>query len=108
MAFQFATKIAELIKAGTMRVVLDEKPLLLAYHKDDVYALSDKCPHMKHSLYEGTYGDGSVTCKRHGATVDVTTGEIKAKAKLLFMKMPTKKAQTYVTKVVDDDVFVLM
>ncbi len=108
MAFQFAAKLSALKKAVTMRVELDEKPVFLAYHDDDVHAISDKCPHMKTSLHDGHFENGLVTCKRHNARIDVVSGEIQEKAKVLFMKIPTKKAQTYVTKVEDDDVFVLV
>ena len=108
MAFQYAAEVKALKDAEKLRVIVDEKPILLTYYRDTVYAMSDRCPHMKASLYEGDYEEGIVTCKKHHAQIDVETGKVLEKAKLWILKMPTKEAQTYVVKVEDDKIFVLV
>ena len=89
-----------------LRVSYEDEWVLLCLHKDKVYAISDKCPHMGTSLYKGTLDDGIVTCKSHKAQIDIQTGEIKEKAKILFLKMPTKKAKTYDVVVKEDSIFI--
>ncbi len=108
MAFEYVADLKDLKAKQKLRVTVDNKPVLLTYYRDSVYAMSDRCPHMKASLFEGRFDEGIVTCKKHGAQVDVETGKIIQKAKLWIMKMPTKEAQTYVVKVEEDKIFVLL
>ena len=108
MGFIFGAKLSALKKAGKLRVVVKDKAVLLVYFKNTVYGIKDACPHMKASLFKGTIEAGIVTCPRHGAKIDVTTGAIQEKAKVLLLRVPTKHAQPVVTKVTDDDVFILV
>ena len=41
----------------------------------DFYAIDDSCPHMGSSLGMGRLDGCIVTCRAHGLTVDVTTGQ---------------------------------
>jgi len=80
--------------------------LLLALKGSKIYAIADKCPHLGTSLMKGSYDDGIVTCKSHGAKIDIVTGDILEKAHLGFVKMPTKKAKSYQVILEDNKVFV--
>jgi len=92
---------------GKMRVHVEGVAILMAYVNDQVYAINDLCPHMKASLYKGTLDEtGIVTCKAHQAQIDIKDGSIKEKARLLFLKMPTKRATTYPTVVYGKKVYV--
>ena len=89
----------------TLRVKYDDEWVLLCKNNEEVFAISDKCPHMGTSLFKGTFENGIVTCKSHKAQIDVRTGEIIEKAKILFVKMPTKKAKTYKVIIREDNIF---
>lgn len=106
MAFKEATSLKALKESKKLRIVLEDTPILITYCDDSVYAINDQCPHMKASLMKGDFKDGIVTCAKHNAQIDVKTGEILEKAKVLFIKMPTKTAKTYETKVEADKVYV--
>ncbi|PKL01370.1 MAG: hypothetical protein CVV56_01855 [Tenericutes bacterium HGW-Tenericutes-1] len=80
--------------------------ILLALKDSKVYAIADKCPHLGTSLMKGTYDDGIVTCKSHGAKIDISTGDILEKAHLGFVKMPTKKAKMFEVTITDKKVYV--
>lgn len=69
--------------------------ILFLKKADKIYAIADKCPHMGVSLMKGSFEDGVVTCKGHGAKIDVTNGEVIAKPHIGFLKFYARKAQTY-------------
>ncbi|MFU8786731.1 MAG: Rieske (2Fe-2S) protein [Candidatus Izemoplasmataceae bacterium] len=106
MEFKEVASLKALEKEFKIRIVLDNNPILLTYFNSKVYAISDKCPHMGASLEKGHLEDGIVTCAKHGAQINVTNGNIEEKAKVLFLKLPTKNAKTYEVKVEEDKVYV--
>lgn len=108
MAFRFGAKLEELKTQTKMLVEVEEHPIMLLYYKDKVYAVDNRCPHKQGSLYDGTFEDGIITCPKHGAKFSIEKGNVKEKPKVLFLKLPTKKAQTYVTKIKDGDVMILV
>lgn len=99
--FELVGKLEELKNQFKLRVVVDQTPILLLYFMDIVYAIQDKCPHLGVSLEQGRYNpnSGNVTCRGHGATIDIRTGDITEKAHIAIFKLPTKKAKTFETKV---------
>ncbi len=106
MGLKQVTTLEILKKASKLRVVVGDEPVLLGYHEQQVYAISDYCPHMKASLFNGSYQDGIITCPKHNAQIDIKTGLIQEKAKLLFIKVPTKNAKTYPVTVKDGKVYI--
>lgn len=88
------------------RVEHEGTPILLTFHEGKVYAMDDRCPHMKASLAKGTFENGIVTCARHHTQIDVTSGDIVNNAKILFIKMPVKNATTFPVKKEADRVLV--
>jgi nitrite reductase/ring-hydroxylating ferredoxin subunit len=97
----------ELKQKLKMRVMIDQTPVLLLFFMDKVYAISDKCPHLGISLEQGRYDDieGKVTCRGHGATIDIRTGHIVEKAHLAIFKLPTKMAKTFEVIVDNNQVY---
>jgi 3-phenylpropionate/trans-cinnamate dioxygenase ferredoxin subunit len=106
--YRLVCELDRLKATGRMRVMVADRPLLVAYHEGKVYALSDICPHMGASLSAGTYAAGKVTCPRHHARFDVRNGEVKGKAQMLFLKLPTQKATTYPARIENDHVYIDM
>ncbi len=71
---QVAT-LAELKEAGQMIVEIDDYPALLALIDGKVYAVEDTCSHDQQPLGDAKVEGKEITCPRHGARFDVTTGE---------------------------------
>lgn len=73
---------------------------------DKVYAIADKCPHMHTSLMKGSIEDGIITCKSHGAKINLIDGEILERAHMGFIKLHTRRAKTYEVSIEDEKVFI--
>lgn len=80
--------------------------ILLANVGGTYRAIQRKCPHMGADLCKGKLEGDKVTCRMHGATFDLTTGEAVGKAKLLFLKVRPKNAATYPVKVEGDQIMI--
>lgn len=102
----FAIMLEDLVQQTKARVMIEQTAVLCIYHEGTVFALADKCPHMGASLYKGTYENGTVTCRAHRAKIDIKTGAIEEKARLLFLRLPTQKAKPYPVIIKDGKVFV--
>ena len=72
--------------AEKQRVVVDVDgvgKVLLQEFANDVYAVSNKCPHLglslqgKTPLLSATVSDGAIACPAHGSAFDLKTGEAK-------------------------------
>lgn len=98
--------VEELKTKKKLRVEHEGKPILLTFYEDAFYAIDDRCPHLKASLFKGTFEKGIITCAKHHAQIDVKTGEIVENAKILFLKMPVKKATTFPVKTEGNRIFV--
>ena len=63
------------VPEGTMKAVsVQGVPVLIVKVEGEFYALSDKCTHYSGDLSQGKLKGIIVTCPRHGAQFDVTTG----------------------------------
>ncbi len=71
---QVAT-LTELKDAGQLVVEIDDYPAVLALVDGKVYAFEDTCSHDQQPLGEARVEGREITCPRHGARFDVTTGE---------------------------------
>jgi 3-phenylpropionate/trans-cinnamate dioxygenase ferredoxin component len=102
----FAVDYQDLVQDFKKRVIIDGTPLLVALLADKVYAIQDKCTHMGASLSKGKIQDQAVTCKMHGATFDLNTGDVLVKPHVSFIKMPAKKAKVYPVVIKDQKVYI--
>ncbi|TVP85690.1 MAG: Rieske (2Fe-2S) protein [Acholeplasmataceae bacterium] len=102
----FAIMLEDLMQQHKARVMIDQTAVLFVYHDGTVFALADKCPHMGASLFKGTVENGIVTCRAHRAKIDIKTGAIEEKARMMFLRLPTRKAKTYPVVIKDGKVFV--
>ena len=102
----YATDLKDLKEAFKMKVVVNDKPILLIYFEEKVYDISDKCPHLGTSLDKGVVDGNTVKCKAHGTKIDVTTGEILEKPLILFIRVPSKNAKTYPVEIKNQKVFI--
>jgi 3-phenylpropionate/trans-cinnamate dioxygenase ferredoxin subunit len=99
MAFVAAATTSELANGAMKAVDIGGQDLLLAKVEDAYYAVARRCTHMAENLCHGNLEGRIVTCPRHGARFDVTTGKAVGKAKLLFLATTPKNLATYPVKV---------
>jgi len=65
----------EELKARGMIVVRGGAcPLLVVYHRDSVFALDNRCPHLGFPLHRGSIEDGILICHWHHARFDLVSG----------------------------------
>lgn len=95
-------KVADVsdLRDGQMKIVdVEGTGVLLANVGGSYYAIANKCTHLGGSLGEGTLAGSVVTCPRHGAKFDITTGKAVGKAKIAFVKLMPKDEKSYPVKV---------
>ena len=61
--------------------------------EDEVFALSDECPHKKGPLSEGIVHDTGVTCPLHSWIIDLQTGQARGADSGCVKTYPTKIAE---------------
>jgi len=98
MKFVVAATTSELANGAMKAVDIDGQELLLARIDDAYYAVARRCTHMAENLCHGTLDGRVVTCFRHGARFDLTTGKAVGKAKLMFLSTTPKDLATYPVK----------
>lgn len=106
MGFQKVAEIQEFEKIEKKLVALDDKKILLTKVEGAYYAISNKCPHMGGSLYNGTLEDGVITCPRHGAKYDAKTGKGLGKPKILFWEFKMENDLSYPVKVEGESILI--
>jgi nitrite reductase/ring-hydroxylating ferredoxin subunit len=63
------------VKEGELfPVKVENQKVILTRIEGKVYAVENKCPHLGMPLAKGKVCDQAVTCRWHGATFDLTTG----------------------------------
>lgn len=103
------TKIAELweIIPGQMKVVkLGAKNVLVANVNGKYYAMGNICTHRKGDLSKGTLVENVVTCPKHKATFDVTTGKVLSGPKVPLMHPKIDDEPTYTLSIQANGIFI--
>ena len=106
MAFVAAATTSELANGAMKAVDIGGQDLLLAKVEDAYYAVARRCTHMAENLCDGKLEGRIVTCPRHGARFDVTTGKAVGKARLLFIATTPKNLATYPVKIDGTEVLI--
>ena len=73
--------------------------VLLANVNGVYYAIGNVCTHEGGNLSKGTLQGNIVTCPKHKAQFDVTTGKVVSPPKVLFMHPKINNEPTYTVKV---------
>ncbi len=95
------------VAPGSMRSVdVEGEELLLANVDGKFHAVARTCTHMGANLCEGQLDGRIVTCPRHGARFDVTTGQAVGKAKLLFLSTTPKNLATFPVKIEGTEILI--
>lgn len=96
--FEFVCRLNDLEEDNGSRFIIDDTEIALFKIYDNVFALSNICPHQQTALiYNGIIEDGCVVCPVHGWMFDIKTGD----------KISGKRGlDTYPVKISNGDVFV--
>lgn len=74
----YVARVAEITPGTARRVVVQAVEILLCNVAGDFYAIEDVCTHDGAPLDQGELESVRITCPRHGAVFDVTTGAVLA------------------------------
>ena len=102
-------KVAETseVPVGTLKEVeVEGIQILIANVNGNYYAISNKCSHMGHALSQGVLDGNIVTCTRHNAQFDVTTGKVVTRPKVGFFHPKIKDVLSYQLKVENENIMV--
>jgi 3-phenylpropionate/trans-cinnamate dioxygenase ferredoxin subunit len=92
---------------GTMKAyTVNGKEILLTNYDGKYYAMNLKCTHMGGNLSKGKLEGKIVTCPRHGAKFDITSGVCISGPKLGFIKPEIKNETIYTVKVEGNNILV--
>lgn len=71
-------KVSDLIDRQGKRFIVDDTEVALFKIDDEIYALSNICPHQHTALiYDGYIEDDCVVCPAHGWMFELKTGKLK-------------------------------
>jgi 3-phenylpropionate/trans-cinnamate dioxygenase ferredoxin subunit len=102
-------KIAEKseIPIGKMKkVVSQDKEILIANVNGNFYAIVNKCTHSGGDLSQGTLEGNLVTCPKHKAKFDVTTGKVISPPKMGLFHPKIQDEQSYTLKIENNDILI--
>jgi 3-phenylpropionate/trans-cinnamate dioxygenase ferredoxin subunit len=100
-------KVAETpeIPVGEMKAVkLAELDVLIANVNGIYYAIGSICTHRSGDLSKGTLEGNTLTCPKHKAKFDVTTGKVISGPKVPLMHPKIKDEPTYTVKIEGKDI----
>jgi nitrite reductase/ring-hydroxylating ferredoxin subunit len=95
------------IPTGKMKVVkLEGKEVLIANVNGNYYAIGNRCTHAEGDLSQGVLEGNVVTCPRHHARFDVTTGKLVSPPKIGPFHPKANDEPAYAVKVENEDILV--
>lgn len=95
------------VELGKMKALkVGDKDVLLANLGGKFYAIGWKCTHMGGDLSKGTLEGNIVTCPRHHAKFDVTTGKAVSPPKMPLIHPKANDEPTYEVKVDQENILV--
>ena len=100
-------KVAETseVPLGQMKAVkLAEKEVVIANVDNVYYAIENSCTHMHGELSKGLLEGNTLTCPKHKAKFDVTTGKVVSGPKVPLMHPKIKDEPVYAVKVEGKDI----
>jgi 3-phenylpropionate/trans-cinnamate dioxygenase ferredoxin subunit len=99
MVFEKVAETGEIPSGKTKTVQFGAEEVLVSNVDGSFYAIGNVCTHEGGKLSQGTLQGTTVTCPRHKAQFDVTTGKAVSLPKILFMHPKINNASTYAVKV---------
>ncbi len=69
-----AGQLEDLQANGQLLTKVGRHPVVVFWHEEKAWAISDRCPHLGLPLHKGTVETGMVTCHWHHARFDLSSG----------------------------------
>ncbi|BBD77017.1 MULTISPECIES: nitrite reductase small subunit NirD [Hydrogenophilus] len=89
--------LEQIPRLGAMRIETPKGAIALFRTRDDqLFAVTDRCPHKGGPLSQGIVAGHEVTCPLHGWRIDLTTGEAVSPDKGCVTRYPTKVEEEWV------------
>ncbi len=104
MGFVEITKTTDITNGQMKAVNIEGKEILVINYDGKYFAINGRCTHMGGELVKGRLEGKIVTCPRHGAQFDVTTGSCIRGPRIGLIKLKAKDEVTYEVKVESDSV----
>ena len=93
------------VPTGKMKLVTVEgKEILIVNVNGTYYAIGGKCTHAKVDLSRGSIQGSVVTCPKHGAQFDATSGKLVVPPRIGPFRRNIPDEPSYQVKVVGDDI----
>ena len=89
-----------------LKVQVNGGEVLLANVSGGFYALANKCPHMHGDLSVGKLEGEIVTCPKHGAKFNVTTGKAVGNPKMGLFHPKVNDTKIFEVKIDGEDILV--
>lgn len=106
MRYVKAIKASELKSGQKMKVMLEDKEILLVNIDNQYYAIDSKCSHMGGELNEGGLEGSHVICPKHGSVFDVKTGKLIEQGKMFKIKVKANDLNIYPVELQNGDVYI--
>jgi len=95
------------VPVGKMKSVkLEGKEILIANVNGNYYAIGNRCTHAGGDLSQGVLEGNVVTCPKHHAKFDLTTGKVVSHPKIGFLHPKAKDEPAYQVRVEDENIMV--
>lgn len=95
------------IPIGKMKLVTVEGKEVLIVNVNGTYsAIRGKCTHAEVDLSQGSLEGNVVTCPKHGAKFDATTGKVVAPPRIGPFHRKIRDEPSYQVKVVDENIMI--
>ena len=99
MVFEKVAETAEINSGQVKAVKFGAEEVLLTNINGVYYAIGNVCTHEGGNLSKGTLQGNIVTCPKHKAQFDVTTGKVVSPPKVLFLHPKINNIPKYQVKV---------
>jgi nitrite reductase/ring-hydroxylating ferredoxin subunit len=99
MVFEKVAETQEVSPGKIKTVKFGSEEVLISNVDGKFYAIGNVCTHEGGKLAQGTLQGTIITCPRHKAQFDVTTGAVVSAPKILFMHPKINSATVYSVKV---------
>ena len=95
------------VPVGKMKAFkLEGKEILIVNVNGSYYAIGNRCTHAGGDLSQGILEGNTVTCPKHHARFDVTSGKVISLPKVAFFHPRIKDETAYSVKVEDENITV--
>jgi nitrite reductase/ring-hydroxylating ferredoxin subunit len=101
-----AAKKSDIPTGKMKKVTLQGKEILVANVNGNYYAMEAECTHMRGDLSQGSLQGNIVTCPKHGAKFDVTTGKTISPPKVAFFHPKIRDEPSYLVKVENENILI--